>query len=536
MDALRVLTQSGANSGNIEATTKAVEDLAGMLGGDLASAAFYVGKALQGEFDSFSRLGIVLDEHMSAAQKLTKLYEVLAERGGGQLRAANETTLGSMKRLKNGFSDLFEGIGSVIVKTIPLKEATAALGNGLSALGGVMNQMPAASDKLKNGLGTAGEAIDDTATRARKLSEELDKTKQKATESADALNAFLKLKDEQTESKISERQAQRDAKLAVINEAEKRGALSPVEAEQRRQVENENFEKFKLDTTNAAATDKSKQLRLEAAENQKPIDDARKKQADAEKRLQDLKTAADAQAGIRAKHAPLIQAAQDALNGQAEFDDVMIGDVTVQQRRPQFELAKRALEEAKHKQEDELAANPFGKVVTPKMIADQDTLTREAKKYTEGITREFGPRVADESAEAARLDRGVGLRNRVERANRVARDIANENSLRSARGREIGTATRGDDGSIRGTPQAVSIESQIQADRQRAEQIRSGAGGDQRAAAIIQFFQRQHETNDRVIGLLTRSQSFDVNTLARLRALEDQNRVLEGMIRNAAGR
>lgn len=527
-EVIRKLTQFGAGPDRIEQSVEATKNLAGVLDGDLATAAQMVGKALEGEFTAFSRLGIVFNDHMSDAEKLTKLYEVLRLRGAGQLEAANEGLNGSFRTLRNGTSDLFEGLGAMLSRVLPLKQAARDLGNAFSSVGGAMAGIEGASGKLKNGAGVAGKAMDDAASRTRKYTEELDKLKQKANESKDALNEFLKLKDEEKDTKIAEAEAIRDRNLKIIDEQEKRGLLKPLQAEQQRQFQKESFEKFKLNVTNAADQEKAKQLRIEAQQNQKPIDDARKAKADAERELTEMKAAVREQGVIRLRHAGEIDAAKNALAGTDPYDERDVGMA--------HELAKENLKAVEKKLEDALAANAFGKIVTPKMIADQETLIKEKENQIEQKRREFGPSVAQGFSESARLDRAVQSRNRIEGFNLTGREIDRTAALGEAASQQRGNVERLEGGGLRGGTQAVALQQMMDADRRRLDQIRGGSGGQQRVDALIQYAQQQIAGNDRVIELLSKQQNLSGLMFARLQRVEAENARLESWMRHAAGR
>lgn len=88
---LTKLTQFGANPGNIERYAAAVKNLAGIVG-DVDTAATLVSRALQGNFEMFSRYGISVGEAGSQTEKLDNLMRQLAQRGGGVCGAMNCST------------------------------------------------------------------------------------------------------------------------------------------------------------------------------------------------------------------------------------------------------------------------------------------------------------------------------------------------------------------------------------------------------------------------------------------------------------
>src|SRR5258705_3328272 len=84
---LTTLTQFGVVPNEIDATAEAVKNLAGFMGGDLASAAQVLGRALHGHTETLSRMGIEIDATKTKSDQLDSIFEQLGQRGGGQLEA-----------------------------------------------------------------------------------------------------------------------------------------------------------------------------------------------------------------------------------------------------------------------------------------------------------------------------------------------------------------------------------------------------------------------------------------------------------------
>lgn len=115
MEVFTTLTKFGADRSNIRQYTKAVENLAGMLGGDLATAAFLFGKAMQGSTEMLGRYGIQVDSAKSDTEKLDDVMRQLAARGAGQLEAQGNTLEGNTRKIALAWGDVKEGIGQAIV-------------------------------------------------------------------------------------------------------------------------------------------------------------------------------------------------------------------------------------------------------------------------------------------------------------------------------------------------------------------------------------------------------------------------------------
>jgi len=114
LDVLTRLTQFGANPDQIEQYTEAVKNLAGIMGGDVESAAAAVSKAMQGNFTMFSRYGIVVSEAGTQTEKMATLMEDLAQRGGGQLEARAQSLNGHWAQMKLQLGNVLENIGRFI--------------------------------------------------------------------------------------------------------------------------------------------------------------------------------------------------------------------------------------------------------------------------------------------------------------------------------------------------------------------------------------------------------------------------------------
>jgi hypothetical protein len=110
------LTKFGANTGNIDSYTTAVENLAGFMGGDMEQAAFLFGKAMTGSTEMLGRYGIHVDKSKTDTEQLADIMRQLQARGGGQLEAMANTLEGSFAKVKNSWENLLESFGSAADK------------------------------------------------------------------------------------------------------------------------------------------------------------------------------------------------------------------------------------------------------------------------------------------------------------------------------------------------------------------------------------------------------------------------------------
>lgn len=96
---------------------------------DLNSAVRYVGMAMEGNVEILGRyipeLRASSNENlasMSSAEKASYALGILQEKFGGMASGELETYAGQMKRLKNSFGDIKEGIGELVVKWLNLTQ------------------------------------------------------------------------------------------------------------------------------------------------------------------------------------------------------------------------------------------------------------------------------------------------------------------------------------------------------------------------------------------------------------------------------
>jgi hypothetical protein len=178
IEVLSRLTQFGSKPETIGIDLEAVKNLAGIMKGDIIGAAEAYSRALQGNYEIFSRYGIQVEAAGTQLEKLAKLQEQLAERGGGQLEARNRTLIGQWGQLKNNVSDLFEAIGRGIAKTGALQAVLYGLASSAGwlaeKLGGIVPQVEGLRN-VSQGMATAADsaaaAMDAQATAADRLAE-----------------------------------------------------------------------------------------------------------------------------------------------------------------------------------------------------------------------------------------------------------------------------------------------------------------------------------------------------------------------------
>lgn len=134
-----IQTFIGQNKVTKELTT-AILNLASAKGIDLVTAAEMVGKTVSTGTNALARQGIQMELNGNTTQRLSQVTEVLNQKFGGQAEAAAKG-MGSIDRLKNTVSDLFEVMGESLVPIVEfftqrLSEMTTAVGASQNAMSG----------------------------------------------------------------------------------------------------------------------------------------------------------------------------------------------------------------------------------------------------------------------------------------------------------------------------------------------------------------------------------------------------------------
>lgn len=90
-------------------------DLSAAIGIDLGAATSLIGKAANGNVDAFKRYGITLQETGNKAVDFENALKTIEARFGGSSAASMKTFAGALTGLQNGFGNLFQEIGKVII-------------------------------------------------------------------------------------------------------------------------------------------------------------------------------------------------------------------------------------------------------------------------------------------------------------------------------------------------------------------------------------------------------------------------------------
>lgn len=202
----------GAQSENITRYTDAVKNLAGIMHGNVESAAVAVTRAMQGNFEMFRRYGIVVEDAGTQTEKLEKLFQQLALRGGGQLEAATKTITGQMVGVGNAIGDVLKGVGALIANTGLVQGVLSIAGNAaefwaeklktvIPQVDGLKNATVKTTQSLLSGADAekeyakSAEGIKDGANRAKDALSQLNAEIDKQKSSQDRMDDLLKQRD-----------------------------------------------------------------------------------------------------------------------------------------------------------------------------------------------------------------------------------------------------------------------------------------------------------------------------------------------------
>jgi len=95
--------------------TKAMLDLAALMGGDTRQAANMLGKASMGLAGELRRVGITIDEDVAHSGDFAAILGEIEKQVGGQARALAATGYGGLQQLGNIIGDTKEGLGEVVM-------------------------------------------------------------------------------------------------------------------------------------------------------------------------------------------------------------------------------------------------------------------------------------------------------------------------------------------------------------------------------------------------------------------------------------
>jgi hypothetical protein len=211
---LEQLTKHGANADNIEEYAKAVENLAGLMGGDVEDAARIFARAMHGNFEQLHRLGITIKENVSLHEQLIDIQKQLAEMGGGILHSRLKTVNGSFTEMGLAVNNVFQELGYLIDRLLFVTPALALQARLLEWLNKLFPQTAANVDNLKNRIPPTTAAINDGNAALQANAEALKDISKQYDEAARAADEYRKQQEESDDATLENQLAKIDNQLA----------------------------------------------------------------------------------------------------------------------------------------------------------------------------------------------------------------------------------------------------------------------------------------------------------------------------------
>ena len=250
INALATLSKFDAKPEQIEEYADAVKNLAGFIGGDVESAAFLFGKAMQGNFQMLQRYGIQVDESATQTEKLNQVMEQLAQRGGGQLEARAKSLSGGFAGLKIATGNLWEGFGNLISRSHVVEVALNVISgsiNGLASLFPTLTEKVGdLENKFRGAGGAVGEMADSVETAQKKIKEATDEANAALEKQIKNIIRLRGLNDSLNDQDTA-------GKLAGVDAKEAKGELQPYQANIERAKIRREAEGIKLNNEQMAA-------------------------------------------------------------------------------------------------------------------------------------------------------------------------------------------------------------------------------------------------------------------------------------------
>lgn len=332
------LTQFGADSGNIGQASEAVKNLSGLLGGDLQTSAMLVSKALQGNYDMFSRYGIVVKESANQTDKLNELFKQLSERGGGQMEAMAETLTGKWAGLKLSFDDFLLSVGRFIGESGALQKTLGVFTFALNILEDAIGRPKGKLAELADVTLTSKKAFGDAATDAGKYAKEIKDIGDNANNAKTALNQIKDLQNKERSFEQEYEDKLKDNALAQIDLRVKSGQISEIGGAAARLSTLQIYAKKKHDREEAAAKADAKEAETTVSDSDHKLAEEQAKKQDLERKAVAAKKVLDLQEGLPGIN-EVIKNADEFGKIKTAFDEAT-SNMTPEQRSKEWKAAQ----------------------------------------------------------------------------------------------------------------------------------------------------------------------------------------------------
>ena len=246
------LTGAGAKSDNIKSFADDVQNLAGIMGGDVKAATDIVTKSLKGNFDGYKDLNIVIRDNMSISDQLTSIHQQLAEQGGGLLAKSNSTLSGQWREMKEAMGQLLATMGVAGNETGLLERTMYGLTTTARWLSESQTDAAKSTSNLANATTSAVPAYIEAAQSAKTLADS-QRTLKEQTELANTmLRAQLDTLREIERAELELIDAEAALAIARVNADEKADKITKEEAIRQRARIKQDAEYKKVSKQNTA--------------------------------------------------------------------------------------------------------------------------------------------------------------------------------------------------------------------------------------------------------------------------------------------
>jgi hypothetical protein len=518
INVIQRLVQFGGRPEDMQKSVEGVKNLAGILDGDLQSAALHVGKALSGNFEAFSRLGIQFDEHMTQTQKLAKLWEELAARGGGQLEARADTLAGAWKRFKNGTSDVLESFGHIIASVVPVQAVLYGLGTSLSYVAEKFGFTIAKSNELKNAHKLLADSAADADASAKTFTADMEKQKQAIDGTTAALANYLSKLNEQAGNRKNEIDAKFGLDNAILDKQLKDGKITPQQAAVRKAQLEIDRDRAKADIDSDVREKSKSQIQGAMAGDAESVKQKEEAEKAAKERVKNLEMLQKQ----REKFEKELDRNIDNAQAEVEKHDRATDESGRHQAELNVEKKKREKEAALKQFDDEYHTDPatIGK-------ARQDA--KRAEDEAAATRKSVGDANEERNRQFQTIDEAEASQKRVRENNEKAQRIRAGMAIQDA-GTPGQTAQPGAPGTIGGTVTDDEFKKHVpktQADAKRLEDSLSSAH---------KYFEAVSTTLSKATNLTEKQAKVLENAIARMKDLDHKIEIVEAQIANMPSR
>lgn len=285
------LIAAGGKVSEIDKLTTGVENLAGIMGGNVPNAAKAMEKAIQGNFDQLKEWGVLVPENATQAQKLESAMKSLAERGAGLLKNRSEGLAGQWDKLKESGNNLLANLAGTFTRSELLKQSLSGLGFVVQKLANFVGGATPPITVMNQALAQSSRVLTEAENAARNASKEFNSITQSSDRAAQALNRQRSAAEQLRDAQDSIASARLGLQIANIDAAEHSGRMSPQQANLARANARMSFEQQRFTRAQAADTEtqSAAERRLNQMGTQRGMLEAQ--HADLTSRVQSFRTA-----------------------------------------------------------------------------------------------------------------------------------------------------------------------------------------------------------------------------------------------------